>query len=504
MPAGFFLTAIKREPLRTLPAEGLPVYAALRLQALVDGAGLGRAAIGLFLARRAGGEGHAVIEEDLGTGVVDVREGAVAARVELRHVDVGVAVEYPLREVFAAATALRDAEGGAAAHPEIRHTRRGPEERTTIGRVRNGAVHDATDAHLAKDRHALDGALEPEADAVQIVGEELAGGFPLGETVRRPGLDKARVLVDADQTALLLLTVIARHPRIPHHGQFACALDKSGDRVGDHIVVLHVADGGIGPDHLRHLPRIAARRVHHHAGNDAALLGDHFPFARGSTADAGHAVLADDRGAQIARALGHGVAEAGRIRVAVIGGVCRCDHTLGGEEGVQLTGPRGGDDLHVEANGLGETVDALHPRELALVVGKAHAARGMPAHVLAGLGLQRGVQLVAVGVDLGEVVAARDAGALAGSVPGGARGELVFLDQDGVGAALEGQVVEEARPHDSATDDHDIRTCFHGRAATEEGRTISRHSREGQLKSSSRLVEFPDTRTRANRARDDC
>ena len=279
MPAGFLLTAIQREPLGPFPAEGLPVHAALRLQPLINGARLGRAAIGLFLTRGTGGEGHAVVEEDLGAGVIDRREGAVAARIELGHVDVGIAVQHPLRQVLAAATALRDPERGAAAHPEIRHPGRWPEQWPAIGGVRYGAVHDAADTHLAEDRHALDGALQPHPDAVEIIGEELAGRLPLGTALGRPGLGETDVLVDADQAALLLLTEVTRDPGIAHHRQLTSALDEGRDRIGDHVMMLHVADGGVGSDHLRHLARVAAGGVHHHLRDDAALLRDHLPLA---------------------------------------------------------------------------------------------------------------------------------------------------------------------------------------------------------------------------------
>ena len=177
--------------------------------------------------------------------------------------------------------------------------------------------------------------------------------------------------------------------------------------------------------------------------------------------------------------------------MAVARGVRDGDHALGGEEGVQDPRLRGADDLHVEANRLGEAVDALNPREFTLVVGQTQTTGGVPAHVLTGPGLERGVKLVAVGVDLGEVIAARDARALPGGVPGGARGELVLLDQDGVGATFQREVIQEARPHDSTADDHDLRIRFHGsEPSSNKAGTIAWSPRAGQLNSSSRLVEI--------------
>ena len=63
-------------------------------------------------------------------------------------------------------------------------------------------------------------------------------------------------------------------------------------------------------------------------------------------------------------------------------------------------------------------------------VAKRMPPDAVPAGGLAGLRLEPRVQVVAVGVDLGQVVVGDEARALAGGVPGGARGQLALLDQD--------------------------------------------------------------------------
>ncbi len=95
------------------------------------------------------------------------------------------------------------------------------------------------------------------------------------------------------------------------------------------------------------------------------------------------------------------------------------------------------------------------------VVRQPQTAARVPADVLTGQRLETGVQLIAVGMDFGEVVAAGDAWALAGGMPGRARGELAFLDQHRIGPALEGQVIEQACAHHAAADDDDSCVCFH-------------------------------------------
>ena len=147
----------------------------------------------------------------------------------------------------------------------------GPEQRRAVGSVRNRAVDDAANAHFAENRHALDGALEPRRDAIQVVREQLVGGVPLRESARRPGLVQARAFVDAHQAGFLLLPEIAGGVGVAHHRNLAAALHERGNRMRHHVVMLHVGDGRIGADHRRDLAGIAARGIHHHLGDDAAL-----------------------------------------------------------------------------------------------------------------------------------------------------------------------------------------------------------------------------------------
>jgi hypothetical protein len=47
-------------------------------------------------------------------------------------------------------------------------------------------------------------------------------------------------------------------------------------------------------------------------------------------------------------------------------------------------------------------------------------------------------------------------------MPGGTGGEFALLDEDDVGPAFEGEVIEKPNAHDAATDDHDTGMGFHG------------------------------------------
>ncbi len=117
-------------------------------------------------------------------------------------------MHHPLREVLAAAGALRDAERRTAAQPEIFQAGGRPQQRRPVGRVRYRAVDDPLDAGLLDHRHALHRAAQPGHQAFEVVGEQFTVRFPGRVTVRRPGLGEILVFVDADQPGLLFLANI--------------------------------------------------------------------------------------------------------------------------------------------------------------------------------------------------------------------------------------------------------------------------------------------------------
>ncbi len=147
--------------------------------------------------------------------------------------------------------------------------------------------------------------------------------------------------------------------------------------------------------------------------------------------------------------------------MAVVEGPGGGEHTVRGEKRIQASDLVDTDDVHAEADALRVAQDVFEPGELGGIVGEAQAAARVPARVLAGERLEPWIERVAIGVDLGEVVAAGNAWALAGGVPGRAGGELVFFDQEGVGAALESEMVEQTCAHHPAADDDDACVCFH-------------------------------------------
>ena len=85
----------------------------------------------------------------------------------------------------------------------------------------------------------------------------------------------------------------------------------------------------------------------------------------------------------------------------------------------------------------------------------------MPTDVLTRKFFEPGVKCIAVMMDLGHVVIADQAGALACGMPGRAGRQLAFFNQHHISATLFGQVIQQADTHDSATHNYDTSMTVH-------------------------------------------
>ena len=193
--------------------------------------------------------------------------------------------------------------------------------------------------------------------------------------------------------------------------------------------MLHVGDGNVGAHHLADLAGVAARRVHHVLADHAALVRDHFPVSGLPLLDVEHLGAGCDARAHVARALAHGIADAGRVDVAVVQRPGPRQHAVQVDPRIELTNLGGIDNLAVETHQLGDAGNMVKPVHLGLVQGEADSAAAVPAYVLAGQCLQLGVQAIAVVVDFRHVVIGDKARALSRCMPGRARRQLAFLDQ---------------------------------------------------------------------------
>ena len=113
--AVIFLTTIERIPLGPLPAKGLGEYATFSLELFVQRARTLRTTGRQFFARQDRGVSHVVVLKCLGPCVIFIGKHAKPARIEARHINFRIAMQYPLCKILAAAGALRDAERCATA-----------------------------------------------------------------------------------------------------------------------------------------------------------------------------------------------------------------------------------------------------------------------------------------------------------------------------------------------------------------------------------------------------
>ena len=463
--ARFFVAAVGGIILHPFPARRGGVETARLFQRVVKGGFALAPARRSFFTRQVQDVHVLVVFDRPGADVIFIRPAAETARVQASHVDFGFAVDHPLRQIFTATGPLRDADGRAAALPEILQAAGRAQQRVGVGRMRNGAVDDALHAAFAPDFHAFQHLFQPGGDAVQLVREQLVLAVPFGIAAAvRPGFLRAFGFVDADQARLLFLTIIGRGPGIADDRHFGVGVDELLHRVGDDIMVLHIRDRHVGPDPLVDLPGIAAAGIDHMLTGHGAFFRHHLPFAGGQLLDVDHPVAAFDFRAHVARALGQRVTASRRIDMPVIqgpGGGENPGRIDMREDGFDFVRP---DDLHAEADQLRRALDFLEVVQLRLVHREAQPAAAMPGHILPRHGLQLRIQRVSVVMDFRHVVIGDEAGALARRVPGGAGGQFPLFDQQGVRPPLLRQMIQQAAAHHPAADNHHPRMFSHGRS----------------------------------------
>src|SRR5262249_23384127 len=109
----------RREPVGPLPAELLPEHGAQRLHAVVAGRRLQRPRPRPFLQRIVQNEDVLVALLVLYLRVALVGIGAEAPRIDVEGIDVGLAVDHPVRQQVAGTAGGSDAEAEALGEPEV-------------------------------------------------------------------------------------------------------------------------------------------------------------------------------------------------------------------------------------------------------------------------------------------------------------------------------------------------------------------------------------------------
>ena len=457
------LDPVGREPVRPFPAVALSEDGARRRQFVVARAGLGRARGRTFLVGIVDDEDVLVGLLVLGLGVVLVGVGPEAAGIDVHHVDPGLALDDPFGELPAGTAGRRDAEAMPFIDPEVPQAVGRTDHGAAVGRIGDRPVDHVLNADLAEDRHAVDRRVDMRLQPLDVAGEQV-----LAEAVRHAVDEAGRraFLIGAEDQALPFLAHVVGRVAFPQHrhlGQaLLVALDQRRMRLGDDVLVLDGDDRNVEADHGRGLARIVAGRRDHVLASDVALLGAHQPFAARRALDRRHRRLAIDLAAAVAGANGQRLGQVGRGDMAVIRMIERAHQAVGVAERPELLHLGRRDDLERHADGVRGAailVILVHP---VAICGEPQVTGDVEAHVLAGLGLERLVQIDGVFVDLADAVAHVEQRQQAGGMPGRSGRQLGPLAQHDVGPALLGQVIERADADNAATDHDNPRMRFHG------------------------------------------
>ena len=360
--------------------------------------------------------------------VLQVRPRAEPAGVHFSHVDFGLAVDHPLGEVLPSARPLGDADRRASAEPVVVVPGGRAHEVAAIRSVGDGAADHLLDAGLGEHRESLGRHLQPRGQLVEVGRGEVEVEVPVDSF--EPVGDGVACLVGADEQAVDLTPVVARRAGVADDGH----LDLTGlhgvQRFGDQVLVDHRDDRDVDARHGTNLRGVVAGRVDDVVAGDLALVGGDPPAAVGQLGHPGDQGMTGDLSAQLAGPGGHSVGGAGGVGPAVRRGPeAEYDVVDRLHEGGLLADVLVADEMGLDADLVEHALDVPIPLGLLVVDGQADGSAAVPAGGHSGLGLELGVELGAVGVDLGHVEAADEVGDEAGSVPGGPGGELTLLNK---------------------------------------------------------------------------
>ena len=350
----------------------------------------------------------------------------------------------------------------ALVEPEIGAVRRRADNGRAVGRIGDGAVIDLLDADLAEGRHPRDGGLDMRHQPVEILLEELV--FAVG--VRPVEIAAGRAdLVGTEQQAAILLAHVPGGVALPEHPHFrqalAAALDDRRMRFGDDVLVLDRDHRHVQPDHAPRPPGEITGGRDDVVADDLALVGDDLPLAGGQLLDGADGGVAVDGGAAVASAAGQRLGQVGGLNIAVLGMLDRAENAVGLAERpdlLQLCG-RQQPDRHTDRLGDAGIVHVLVPA----VPGARQPDIGdvREADIHAGFFLQLAIEAHGIAVQLADGIAHVEQRQQAGGVPGGAGSQFATLDQDAVGPALAGQMIERRHADHAAADDHCPRPILH-------------------------------------------
>lgn len=234
----------------------------------------------------------------------------------------------------------------------------------------NSPVYGPADADIAQDRHALQGVLQPRHDAFEVGFEEFV--FRLPGAVLDPHRIGVALLVDSDEPRFLLHPdVTGDEVVVAHHREFPIEVEKPGNGIGDEVVVGHRGCRNVDPVPRADLPRIGAGGIDHVFARDDTPVGRHLPFVLRGPGDAGHTAAAHDLHSFTARHRGKGLDDAGRVDVAVVGGMESAQDPVEIVEGVKGTDTFRTDKFHGESQGRAHPKGVAQPVHLVFPISEA-------------------------------------------------------------------------------------------------------------------------------------
>ena len=368
--------------------------------------------------------------------------------------------------------------------PVVAQPRRRTHQVAGVGGVGDRTRHDLLDAGLREGRDAHDRVLQALLEHVDVLAGEVEVVGPVDALhAVHPGVGH---LVGADQQPVDLAAVVARRPGVAGHGRLAVEVDHGLHRLGDQVLVDHRHDRNVQPDHGSELGGVVTGRIDDMLAHDPVAVvgalagvianalpgalavhtaggGDDLPAAVGQPVHVGDHRVAPDLAAAVASPPGHGVGAARRVGPTVVGGVepeLYVAEVL--QKGMALTDLRQANEMRLDSDLGQHGVHVAVPVDLVVGAGQPDGSAAVPAGRQPRLGLQAGVQGHRLLMDLRQVQVADEVGDQPGGVPRRPRRQLALLQQDGVGPALIGQVVQQAHPHGPAADDDAARLLCHG------------------------------------------
>ena len=300
---------------RTLPAAPRAKTRALGLEGLVQRrspqgppsrALLIREGRGVFVLVDLNGLGHGVF----GGGVV-----VITTTVQRPQIPLGFAMHHPLRQRFASAAALGDAEAKRVAVKEVAQARLRADVGVAIGRVGDRPVHTPLDARAGKRRNPRHRILNIFFQTLEIVVPKL-----IGKVVRHAVQPHRRgfPLVGTQDEAFALLAQVIRGIRVAQQGQAGVATGCKFRHIFCYqVLVRHHNRRQMPPHHGHHLTGTEARGIHNDFGGDLALVRGHQPFAIGLLRQGGYPGVAADRATQQPRFPRQGLGQLRGINVAI-------------------------------------------------------------------------------------------------------------------------------------------------------------------------------------------